>query len=448
MENQPTLKRSLTLFQVVFLGLAWMTPMIFFTSFGISYESSKGMLTVAYLLAFLAIFFTASSYGKMAKAFPVSGSALTYITKVMNPFIGFLVGWVILLDYLFSCIIANLMFGINLHAQFPSVPSYIWIILLDIVLMVINIIGIKTSANISKLFVCIQIAFIALFCILVFHNLLQNDTSVHLAGPFAMGDSITFSTILAGASIICFSFLGFDSITAMAEETINPKKNIPRAIMIIISVAGILYFSTSYFLQLAYPELKFSNPDTAGFYVANLVGGKILGSIFTTVLVFAVFTQGLSSVATVTRLLYVMGRSAQLPKKSFGYLHPKFRTPVFNVVLVSVISLLGLFISLDTCIKFVNFGALTAFMFVNLSVILHYFIKEKRRTLKGIIAYLVSPLIGAGFIFYLLTLLDKDSLLMGLSWLALGLMYSLYLVARKKKRALVKEQENVTVTVE
>ena len=77
------------------------------------------MLLAAYVLAFVAILFTAGSYGQMAKAFPVSGSAYTYVSQAMNPFIGFLVGWVILLDYLFSCIVAVLMFGINLHAQFP-----------------------------------------------------------------------------------------------------------------------------------------------------------------------------------------------------------------------------------------------------------------------------------------------------------------------------------------
>lgn len=152
MNNTITLKRDLSLSHVVTMGLAWMSPMIFFTSFGVLHDSSGGMLLAAYALAFIAILFTATSYGQMARAFPVSGSAYTYVSKAMNPFLGFLVGWAILLDYLFSCIVAVLMFGVNLNAQFPSVPSSIWIILLTLIVMIINVIGIKPLANISKLF--------------------------------------------------------------------------------------------------------------------------------------------------------------------------------------------------------------------------------------------------------------------------------------------------------
>ncbi|KYD13154.1 APC family permease [Saccharococcus caldoxylosilyticus] len=446
MEKTQKLKRTLTLFQVVFLGLAWMTPMIFFTSFGILFEASKGMLTAAYMLAFIAIFFTASSYGKMAKAFPVSGSALTYITKAMNPFVGFLVGWAILLDYFFSCIIAVLMFGINLHAQFPSIPTYVWIIVLDIVIMIINIIGVKSSANVSRVFVIMQIIFIAIFCSTVLNHLLRTGSATtvsSLSSPFIMNSHVTFSNILAGASIVCFSFLGFDSITTMAEETINPKKNIPRAIMIIIVIAAVLYFTTSYLIQLAYPHFTFQNPDSAGFELAKTVGGNLISSLFTFVLIFAILTQGVSSMTTVSRLLYVMGRNALLPKKSFGYVHPKFKTPVFNIVIVSILSLLALVIDLDTCIKFVNFGALVAFMFVNLSVIAHYFIKEKQRSLQQFISYLLFPLIGAGFIFYLLTLLDKWSLLLGSAWLVIGFVYLAIIIKKpyeqegKEKKAVI-----------
>ncbi|WP_270583892.1 APC family permease [Bacillus smithii] len=436
------LNRTLTLFQVFFMGLAWMTPMIFFTSFGILFEASKGMLTAAYMLAFIAIFFTASSYGKMAKAYPVSGSALTYITKAIHPFIGFLVGWAILLDYFFSCIIAVLMFGININAQFPSIPTYVWIILLDAVIMIINIVGIKSSANVSRVFVIMQIIFIVLFCSVVLHHFLGNETlNAHsLRNPFTMHSNVTFSNILIGASIVCFSFLGFDSITTMAEETINPKKNIPRAIMMIIIVAAVLYFITAYLIALSYPNFTFKNPDSAGFELVKTVGGNLLSSIFIFILIFAIFTQGVSSMTTVSRLLFVMGRNSLLSKKAFGYVHPKFKTPVFNIILVSILSLSSIFISLDTCIKFVNFGALVAFMFVNISVIAHYFVKEKKRTLKECVSYLISPFIGAGFIFYLLTLLDKWSLILGSAWLLIGLIY-LAVITKKKQVYELKRSE-------
>lgn len=435
MSETITLKRDLSLIHVVTMGLAWMSPMIFFTSFGVLHEGSGGMLLAAYVLAFAAILFTAASYGQMARAFPVSGSAYTYVSKAMNPFMGFIVGWVILLDYLFSCIVAVLMFGINLHAQFPTVPSYAWIILLTLVVMTINIIGIKTSANINKIFVMMQILFIASFCAFLAYKAVTEGFTAGL-NPLSSTTGVSFSFILAGASLVCFSFLGFDSITTMAEETKDPKKTIPRAIMIIVIAAGIMYFVTAYLIQQLYPSLTFSHIDAAGFELMQMIGGGLLASIFTFVIIFSILAQGMASMTTVSRLLLVMGRSSLLPSK-FSSIHPKFRTPVFNIVLVSIISLFAMFIRLETAIMFVSFGALTAFLFVNLSVIFHYIIRNKQRQPKDLVFRLAFPLIGAGFVFYLITLLELSSLLLGTSWIVLGLILYTINRARSAKEGVV-----------
>ncbi|GLX67899.1 APC family permease [Paenibacillus glycanilyticus] len=422
MKQEVTLRQSLTLVQVVALGLAWMTPMIYFSVFGIAYDASKGMITEAYSLSIVAIFFTAYSYSIMAKIFPGSGSSYTYVKKSMHPIPGFTVGWAILLDYLFSPIIACLTFGIYLHAQFPAIPSYVWIILLNIILAVVNIAGIKFSASLSKLFVLFQIIFIALFCGYLFKGLSGVDNMVV---PFTHMDA-SLPTLLAGASLICFSFLGFDTVSTLSEETINAKKTIPRAIMLIILIASILYITTSVLIQMRFPHLAFDNLDSAGFELMKLAGGATLGAIFTTVLIFAIFTQGLTSVTSVSRLMYVLGRDSILPKKFFGALHPKFRTPVNNIVLVTIISLLALVISLDMAVKFVSFGALTSFAFVNLSVIIECYIKRKQRSFKQTFQYLVFPLIGASFIVWLITLLDVQALTLGCVWLVVGVAYYLY----------------------
>lgn len=440
MSQTITLKRDLSLTHVVTMGLAWMSPMIFFTSFGVLHEGSGGMLLAAYVIAFAAILFTAASYGQMARAFPVSGSAYTYVSKAMNPFIGFIVGWVILLDYLFSCIVAVLMFGINLNAQFTNVPSYAWIILLTLVVMTINIIGIKTSANINKIFVLMQILFIASFCALLVYKAVSEGFTAGL-NPLNTTKGVSFSSILAGASLVCFSFLGFDSITTMAEETKEPKKTIPRAIMIIVIAAGLMYFVTAYLIQQLYPSLTFSDIDSAGFELMQVIGGGLLASIFTFVIIFSILAQGMASMTTVSRLLLVMGRSSLLPAK-FSSIHPKYRTPVFNIVLVSIISLFAIFISLETAIMFVSFGALTAFLFVNLSVIFHYIIRNKQREPKDILFRLAFPIIGAGFVFYLITLLEISSLLLGMGWIVLGLiMYTINRVKSAKEGVVLGEIE-------
>ncbi|WP_219837441.1 APC family permease [Paenibacillus sp. R14(2021)] len=422
MKKQVKLQQTLTLVQVVFLGLAWMTPMIYFSIYGIAYASSSGMLTQAYLLAFIAILFTACSYGMMSVAHPTSGSAYTYVKKSVHPYLGFLVGWALLLDYLFSPIIACLTFGIYMHAQFPLIPAYAWIVGINLVITLVNIKGASFSANLSKWFVLLQMCFIALFCILLIRNL---SSFSHPLAPFMQTD-IPLPAILSGVSVICFSFLGFDSITTMAEETKDAKRNIPRAIGFIIIIASILYVTPSYLTQLAFPKaISFMDVDAAGLEIVKMVGGAALGSIFIIVLLFAIFTQGISSVASASRLMYVMGRERILPERYFAFVHPKLKTPVVNILIVAIVSMLALVIHLDMAIKFVNFGALTAFFFVNLSVISHYYVKERRRSASGTLLYLLLPGLGAGIIGWLFLLLSKDALLMGLLWLVFGIAFNL-----------------------
>lgn len=420
MKTEVKLNRTLTLWQVVFIGLAWMTPMIYFTTYGIAFEASKGMLTQAYTLAFAVIFFTAFSYGAMSRRFPNSGSSYTYAGKGIHPKVGFLVGWSALLDYLFSPLIAYLMFGIFMHAQFPNVPAYIWILSINIVLCVICILGVRFSASLSTAFVLLQICFILFFCAILVKHLTAGGVTDPLR-PFLQTE-VPLSVLLTAASLICFSFLGFDSVTTMAEETVDAGRTMPRAILAIILIASALYISTSYLTQLNFPNLSLAGDD-ASFELMRMVGGAGLSALFVTVLVFAIFTQGLASLTTVTRLLFAMGRDSVLPRNIFGYLHPKFKTPALNIVLVNVFSLLALAIPLDTAVKFVNFGALTAFFFVNLSVVSQYYIKDRRRSPAQTVRYLVLPLIGAIIVGWMLTLLDVNALVTGLAWILFGAAY-------------------------
>ncbi len=424
MTKNTELKKSLKLFGVVFLGLAWMTPMIFFTVYGVAFEAAGGMLAAAYVVAFIAIFFTAYSYSQMVKAYPISGSAYTYTKKAINPQMGFLVGWALLLDYIVSPIIACLTFGLFMNAQFPSIPVYIWIIVLNLVLALVNIIGIKSAARVSGFSVVLQVVFIFFFCLLVIKDIVSGGSGAALFSiqPFFSSD-FELSTIFSGAALICFCFLGFDAVTTMAEETVQPKKTIPKAIFLIVCIAAVLYIAISYLTQIAYPDYSFENSDTAAFELVRMVGGNLLSAVFTTVLIVAIFTQGVSSVTSVTRFIYALGKESILPKKVFSYVHPKFKTPVLNIVFVTIISFSAIVIDLDTAVTFVSFGALTAFTFVNLSVITHYYIRKKQRTFKHSLLYLVFPLVGAGFIGWLLTLLEKQTLLIGTIWIILGFIY-------------------------
>ncbi|MEH7216219.1 APC family permease [Bacillus toyonensis] len=435
MNETVTLKRSLTLLQVIFLGLAWNNPMVFFNTYGIAANSSRGVLAGAYILAFMAILFTAISYGKMAKAYPNAGSAYTYTQKSMNSETGFMIGWIILLDYLLTPMITCLMSAIFLNAQFPHVPFWFWIVILNIGITLISYIGINISANISKIFVIAQILFIIAFAFLTIKSVLNGTGTGTLLAvePFFKSD-VSTSVLFAGASILCFSFLGFDSVTTLSEETINPEKTIPIAIFAMMLIMGLIYIGSSYLAQIVLPGYPSKNIDSAALVLIKMVGGNLFSSLFITVMLIGNFTSGVSSVTSVSRILYVMGRDSVLPKKIFGFIHPRFRTPTTSILFVSLISMLGIVMNLDTAITFINFGALIAFTFVNLSVIVHYYIRNGNRSLSGTIQYLVFPLIGAGFIIWLWSYLNVNALILGISWMTIGFIYLLFLTKFFRKR--------------
>lgn len=118
MDKNPKLQRSLTLFPVVLFGISFMALGTVFSTYGIASQLSHGMVAGSYLLALIIMLFTAYSYGQMAKAFPVSGSAYTYAQKSINPYVGFLAGWTILMDYLLIPMVNYLIFGIFSRLHF------------------------------------------------------------------------------------------------------------------------------------------------------------------------------------------------------------------------------------------------------------------------------------------------------------------------------------------
>ncbi len=415
-------KKSLSLAQLVSLGIAWTSPMVVFTNYGIGYEIADGMLVTAYLFAFIAIGFTAYSYSQMVRAFPQSGSAYTYIGKTIHPVAGFLVGWTLLLDYLFTPMICCLVFGLYLNAEFPSVSVDWWIVISAVFITACNLLGIRISANISRLSVLIQLVFIAVFCFLCIRFIVNDGSALMSSTPILNADSSIMAGF-SGAAILCFSFLGFDSVTILSEDTKTPATSIPKALAIIVAIVGLSYVAVSYFGVLTHPGAAFESPDTASYDVILHIGGALFGSFFITVYVICCLTGGVASLASISKLLFAMGRESSLPKPFFGYLHPRLQTPVYNILLSGGLTLLALVITLETAINFVNFGALTAFFFVNFSVIAHFYAKKGMRSGAGTIRYLLLPLCGMACIGWLFSKLSIDAYAIGGSWLAAGLVY-------------------------
>ncbi|MDF3201513.1 APC family permease [Pseudomonas sp. 1912-s] len=417
------LQRTLSLGSVVLFGIAYMTPIIVLGTFGILAQSTAGMVPAAYLAALVAMFFTAMSYGRMASAFPVAGSAYSYVRKAISPKLGFIAGWAVLLDYLFLPMAIWLIGAAYLHSAFPAVPQWVWVLAFIGVTSVINIIGLKLANGINALLMLVQFLVLIAFVALCIHYI-GGDASKPLwtITPFFNGQ-MQMPLIMSGAAIACYSFLGFDAVSTLTEETRDPRRTIPRAIMLITLIGGLIFVGVSYFVQIAHPSFEFTDVDSAAYEIARNIGGDLFVSIFLIGLIVGQFASGLSAQASGSRLLFAMGRDGVLPKSFFGTLHARFGTPVNSILLCAVVALLALKLDVTTSTSFINFGAFLAFSLVNLSVIFHYWIGAKQLGLRELVLFLVFPTIGLLADVWLMVSLDHLAIYLGLSWLAIGLVY-------------------------
>ncbi|MEM5316711.1 APC family permease [Paraburkholderia sp. JHI869] len=422
--QEPHLKRTLGLPSVLLFGLAYMAPLIVYGTYGVLAGASQDTAALAYLIALIAIVFTALSYGKLARLFPVAGSAYTYTRKSFNSHLGFMIGWATLLDYFFLPMVIWLIGAAYLGAAFPSVPTWIWIVAFIVFTSALNIVGIELAARFNIVLMIVQLGITAMFVVLCLHYAAAaaGPGGLIAAQPFFQ-PHVPLSATMAGAAIAAYSYLGFDAVSTLTEETIEPEKNIPRAIVLIALVGGAIFVIAAYTLQLAHPGAVFKDPDSAAFEIARKVGGDIFVTIFLAGLILAQFASGISAQASVGRLLYAMGRDEVLPKSIFGYIHPRFRTPAINIAIAGVVGLIALKLDVATSTSFINFGAFLAFTSVNLCVIRQYFSGAAGTRGFGVLGGLVFPLIGAVTDVWLLCSLEKTAIVLGVIWFVLGLVY-------------------------
>ncbi|HYJ54205.1 MAG TPA: amino acid permease [Mycobacterium sp.] len=417
------LKRALGLPSLVLFGLVYMVPLTVFTTYGIVTETSGGRLPLAYIVTLIAMVFTALSYARMAAAIPVAGSAYTYTQRTFGAPAGFLAGWSLLLDYLFLPMLNYLVIGLYLNAAVPALPEWVIVLIAIAVVTVLNIVGIVSVARANFLIIAIQTIFIVTFLVLAVVTISGYGT-VDLMAPFTGdGSAGGMSPILAGAAILCLSFLGFDAVSTLSEEARDARRTVPQAIMIATIVSGLIFIVLSYASQVVFPSNEFADVDSGSLDVMVAAGGQFLSTFFTAAYVAGALGSALTSQASVARILFAMGRDGILPRKVFGHVSPRFSTPVYAIGVVSVISLLAIVIDLATLASLVSFGALVAFSVVNLSVIKHYFVDLRDRS--NVVLNLIAPAIGFLLTAWLWTSLSGMTLVIGLIWLAIGFVWLL-----------------------
>lgn len=427
---EQSLKRVLTLRNLVFFGISYLAPTVIFNQYGVLTQATQGMMALSCLITVIAVMFTAYSYTQMVKVYPVAGSAYTYVQRAINPHLGFLTGWVVLLDYVLIPMMCYLVVGMYMNRFLPQVHTAVWIVISIVAMTIINIIGIKATSRFNGVIMVLQFGFTLLFVGVVVHFVSNGGGAGTLVSPenFYDPEDFTRPGLLAGAAIMAISFLGFDAVTTVAEETIEPEKNTGKAILIICIGAGVVFSVIAYIAQLAWPDAwrEMSDPDTGIFDLFDHMGSPFMSTVFLIIDNFASLACALTATAAVARILYGMGRDAVLPKRFFGYIHPKFQTPVSNIVLVSTLSLSAIIFAdnLFAALSLVSFGALTAFILVNLSVIFQYYIKDKKRGGSNVIKYLILPGLGALVSAFLFTNIGTWGQIIGGCWLFAGVVYS------------------------
>ena len=418
------LRRSLSLWDLVFYGLIVIQPTAPMPIFGVVSKVARGHVVTTILIAMVAMLLTAVSYGRMARVYPSAGSAYAYVRAEFGEFAGYLTGWGIVLDYLLNPLICTIWCS-KAAANVIPIPYILWAIFFAVLFTWLNLRGVEASAAINRWLAIAISVVVACMLIVMLRYLagLPDLTPGFLTRPFYDPANFSVSSIFTGTSIAALTYIGFDSISTLSEEVIDPKKNILRATVLVCLATGIFASIEVYLGQLVWPDFHhYPDLDTAYSFIAGRAGGPILFHLVNATLLVATIGSGMGSQLGAARLLYGMGRDNALPARFFGHLDSKTSIPNFNVLFSGAVALIGaLSISYQLGAELLNFGAFLAFTGVNLAAFMHYYVREKRRRWT----YLVLPLAGCAVCLYIWSSLQWPAKIMGFLWLSVGAIYAL-----------------------
>jgi putrescine importer len=448
--NTPRLRRTLTLWDLILYGVIVIQPVAPMSVFGVLSDRGKGHVVTAILIAMVAMLFTAISYGRMARAYPSAGSAFTYVAQEVNPAMGFVTGWSMVMDYMLNPLICTVWCAGQANQFAPGVPTWIWKIFFVIVFTALNIRGIKTSARINTgMAIAMGMVVVAIIVAAARYIFGAPHDPAYYTRPFYDPQTFSFAGLFGCTSIAVLTYIGFDGISTLSEEADNPRRNILLATVLTCLVIGILSAVEVYVAQLIWPASEhFPDINTAYSYVAGRAW-KPLFPIVGLTLLLANFGSGLGAQIGAARLLYGMGRSNALPRSFFGAVDEKHRVPRNNVFLVGIVALVGAFVleliagyktyslgtsglSWTTFVKIMNggeayglgaemlnFGALIAFMGVNIAAFLRYYVRGSEKKLSN----LIPPILGFLICLLLWLNLSWPAKIAGVVWMAAGIIF-------------------------
>ncbi|GAA4266301.1 APC family permease [Frondihabitans peucedani] len=424
------LKRSVSTADLLVYGLIFMVPIAPWAIFGTVYNSSKGMVPLVYIVGLVAMIFTALAYAQMAKSIPLAGSVFSYVGRGIHPIAGFFAGWAILLDYLLVPTLLYVFAAESMIGIFPGTARWMWALIFVAINTVVNLLGVTSLKLMNRVFLAIEVVFIVIFVIIAVVAL-NNGTipgAEFTTAPVWDSSKVTGPLIAGALSIAVLSFLGFDGISTMAEESTGKRGGAGKAMIIALFIVAFCFVLQTW-LASALAAGRDSFPDSqagnAFFDLVQAASSSGWATAFFVVNVLAVgIANAMAAQAATSRLLYSMSRDRQLPH--FLSRINSRKVPQSAILVVSVLSaILVLFFvgQIDVISSLVNFGALFGFMLLHVSVIVHYIVKKKSR---NYLLHLVVPVVGFLIIGYVLLNAAIEAKIGGLIWLGIGALVFLY----------------------
>ncbi len=432
------LLRVLSLRDLVIYGIILIQPVAALPLFGHANNISKGHAVTTILIAMVAMIFTAVSYGRMANRYPAAGSAYTYVGKGLHPYLGFVAGWSMFMDYMFIPILCVIFTSIAANHMLPVIPYHYWIFFFAAGFTMLNLRGIKMASRANWFLMIIMSVVVFYFMVAAIRYIIIKYGLGGLFStiPFYNPETFSVSSVGSATALAALTYIGFDGITTLSEEVKNPRRNVMIGAVLTCLITGIWSGSQIYLAQLSWPDwMSFTQGltdpaarnnalDTAIMSVANRVGGSLLDGSLSFILLLGSIGSGAAGQLGASRLLYGMGRDGVIPGKIFGHLDKRHSSPNFNILIVGGLALFGaLSLNYEEAARLINFGAFFAFMGVNIASIREYFFKAREKTVKGFLIDFVPA--GIGFLFCLVIWLNLPlkTFLIGGSWMIAGIIY-------------------------
>lgn len=433
----PRLRRTLRLSDLIFYGIVLIQPIAPVPLYGVAQKLSDGHFVTIIFIALFAMLITAVSYGRMATLYPTAGSAYTYVGKGLNPHLGFLAGWAMILDYLLQPLINTVWISTALHERaayfhIPQIPFVIWALIIAGIMTALNLAGVKASATANKVLLAVMSVVVVYFIVVAVRFLYAGQGWAGLFSMQPLYDAKTFNShkILTATSFAALTYIGFDGVTTLAEDVENPKRNVLLAVVLTCLFAGVCSGVEAYLGARVWPDWQsFPNLETAFMDICTRAGGLLLSWSMAVVLIVAAFGSGLTGTLGAARLLFGMGRDGVLPKKFFGQLTPGTSTPTNNILLIGGLSFIGSVMlnyigsAYEHAGELLNFGAFLAFMGVNFACFWQFTVRRQQGAPKNFVRDALLPVLGfifCGLIWVNLNIIAKT---VGGIWFAIGLLY-------------------------